>query len=121
MAMKKAPSRLEVNKDIRRILVRHSVDTTKLQFTCSGKLITMTGGIYGEGGKELTLSNIDAIFKDITRMGMRVYCELENWTITDGSISKKGGNNKGEQKNASSNQAKKEPTQQAPQQDKKAA
>ena len=114
--MKKPPSRLEVNKDIRRILVRHSVDTTKLQFTCSGKLITMTGGIYGEGGKELSLSHIDAILKDISRMGMRVYCELENWAISDGSISKKGSHDK-QQNNQ---QAKKESTP-TPQPEKKAA
>lgn len=120
MAMKKAPSRLEVNKDIRRILVRHSVDTTKLQFTCTGKLITMTGGIYGEGGKELSLSNIDAIFKDFTRMGMRVYCELENWAISDGSITKKGSANKDEAKATPNNQAKKESTP-TPQPEKKAA
>ncbi len=120
MAIKKAPSRLEVNQDIRRILVRHSVDTTKLQFTCTGKLITMTGGLYGEGGKELALSNIDAIFKDFSRMGMRVYCELENWTISEGSISKKGGNTKEDPKSNPNTQAKKEPTS-TPQQDKKAA
>lgn len=89
MAIKKAPSRLEINKDIRRILVRHSVDTTKLHFTCAGKTITMTGGIYGDGGKELSHSNVDAVFKDIARLGMRVYCELENYTVSDGSVMKK--------------------------------
>lgn len=99
MAMKKAPSRLEINKDIRRILVRHSVDTSKLNFTCAGKTITMYGGIYGEGGKELSHSNVDAVFKDIARLGLRVYCELENYTVSEGAVMKKATKEEEEKNN----------------------
>jgi hypothetical protein len=86
----KGPSRLEVNRDVRRILVRHGVDTTKLHFTCTGKTITMTGAIYKDGGQEIALQAVDAVFRDISRLGYRVYCEFENWTVSDGAVMKKG-------------------------------
>ncbi len=58
-------SKLEAIKEVCRVLVRHGVDTTQVHFYCHGKSLLLTGGLYKNG-------------------------ELDNWNITDGSISKKG-------------------------------
>lgn len=87
-------SRLEVNRDVRRILVRHGIDTTKLQFSCHSKSISLSGELFKEGGKDIDLSLLEALMKDFSRLGVRIICELSNWSITDGAITKKGNKHK---------------------------
>lgn len=89
MAVKQQQSRLEANREIRRVLVKNGVDTTKLHYSCHGRMISLSGGIYKEGGKDLPTSNIESIFAELTRMGFHFNCDLDNWVITEGSISKK--------------------------------
>lgn len=89
MAVKTA-SRLEANKEARRIFVRHGIDTTKVHFSCHGKSLLLTGGLYKETGEDIESKIIEVIFQELSRMGLRITCELENWTFSDGSVSKKG-------------------------------
>lgn len=83
-------SRSETNREIRRILVRNGVDTSKVQFSCSGRTIMLSGALYRDGGEDLAQVNIESICQAIARMGMSLFCELDNWSISDGSITKKG-------------------------------
>jgi hypothetical protein len=99
----KNQSRSETNRELRRIFVRHGVDTSSLQFSCSGRTISLSGGLYKDGGKDLSVSNVETIFQEITRLGLHMYCELENWTVTEGMISKKGGHSQSDNKGAASN------------------
>jgi hypothetical protein len=89
VALKKQPSRAEINKDVRRVLVRHSVDTGKLAFSCSGKLLTMTGYLCKSDGNELDMKMLEVIVQDLARMGLQLYCDLENWSVSNGTVSKK--------------------------------
>ena len=89
MAIKNQPSRAEVNRDVRRILVRHSVDTGKLQFSCSGKLLTLTGVLCKSDGKELEVKVMEIIVQDCAKLGLNIYCDLENWSVSNGAVSKK--------------------------------
>lgn len=90
MAMKSL-SRLEANKEVRRIFVRHGIDTSKVQFSCQGKSLTLAGGLFKEGGQEVENSCVETIIQELSRIGVHVSnCELANWDITDGSISRKG-------------------------------
>ncbi len=96
----KNQSRSETNRELRRIFVRHGVDTSSLQFSCSGRTISLSGGLYKDGGKDLSVSNVETIFQEITRLGLHMYCELENWTVTEGMISKKGSHGPADNKGA---------------------
>ena len=86
----KQMSRLEANKEVRRILVRHGIDTGKLQFSCNARSLSLSGELYKEGGKDLDLVTMEALLKDFSRLGLRITSELSNWTISDGSITRKG-------------------------------
>jgi|GEM_PF-3584740 len=103
-------SRLEANKEVRRILVRNGVDTARIQFSCHGRAVNFTGILLKEGGKELEIHNVENVFQSLFRLGFQVHCEIENWTISEGMISKKSQKNSGvsqtktEKANYSSNQ-----------------
>ncbi len=83
-------SRLEANKEVRRILVRHGIDTTKLQFSCNARSISLSGELFKEGGKELELTTMEALLKDFARLGLRIVSELNNWAISEGTVTRKG-------------------------------
>jgi hypothetical protein len=91
MNSKKAPSRLEVNRDIRRIFSRHHVDLTNMNFSCHGKSVTLTGALRKDGGRDFSASEVDCIAQEIYRMSISILCELNNWDITPSGITKKGG------------------------------
>ena len=84
-------SRLEANKEVRRIFVRHGIDTSKIQFSCQGRSLALAGGLYKESGQEVESSCVEIILQELFRIGIKVgNCELVNWDITESSISKKG-------------------------------
>ncbi|MFA6235785.1 MAG: hypothetical protein WC635_00550 [Bacteriovorax sp.] len=87
----KTVSRLEANREVRRIFVRHGIDTTKVHFSVAGRTLLLTGGLYKEGGQDVDTKNIDTVMQELGRLGVTVSCELENWIITEGNITKKGG------------------------------
>jgi hypothetical protein len=105
MALKKQPSRAEINKDVRRILVKHSVDTGKLAFSCSGKLLTMTGYLCKSDGKELEMRTLEIVIQDLAKMGLQLYCDLENWSVSNGTVSKKASKDAEASKEASATKA----------------
>jgi hypothetical protein len=82
-------SKLEAIKEVRRVLVRHGVDTTEVHFSCYGKSLLLTGGLYKNGGLDLEMTTVEVIMQELNRVGLRITCELENWNITEGRISKK--------------------------------
>lgn len=86
----KVISRLEANKEVRRVFVRHGIDTSKIHFSCQGKTLLLTGALYKDGDNEVATNVIEAIVQELSRIGMKVNSELENWTISEGTISKKG-------------------------------
>ena len=85
----KTGSRLDTNREVRRIFVRHGVDTSKIHFSCQGKSLQLSGILLKEGGTDIESNIVEAISQELTRLGVRIVCELENWSFMDGSISKK--------------------------------
>ena len=86
----KSGSRLDANREVRRIFVRHGVDTSKIQFSCQGKSLQLSGSLLKEGGHDLESNIVEAISQELVRMGIRINCDLDNWSIVEGTISKKG-------------------------------
>lgn len=90
MAVKAKPSRLESNKDVRRALVKSGVDMTKIHFSTAGRSVSLRGGLYKDGGKDITVSAIEQLLQDINKLGLNLISDLDNWMISEGSIMKKG-------------------------------
>jgi hypothetical protein len=90
MAMK-AMSRVDANREIRRIFARHRVSTSSLQFMCNGKNLLLTGSLLNDSGQELEQSVVDQVVQELSRTGLRINSELDNWNISEGAVSKKGG------------------------------
>lgn len=86
----KALTRLEANKEVRRVLVRHSVDMNKIQFSCQGKNLTLSGGLFKDNGEEIDALILEVVMQELGRIGVRISADLENWVISDGTITKKG-------------------------------
>lgn len=89
--VQKMLTRLELNKEVRRIFVRHGIDTSKIQFSCQSRSLSLTGALFKEGGQEVEIHVVEIVVQELGRLGIRVGgCELENWNIMEGTISRKG-------------------------------
>jgi ABC-type transport system substrate-binding protein len=91
--------------------VRHGIDTSKIQFSCQGKSLLLTGALFKDGGNEVEAKAIEAIVQELSRIGVKVNSELENWNICEGSISKKGTAQSDSANQASKGELKKAPLQ----------
>jgi len=85
-----AQTDLEINRNIRRVLVRHWVDLGRLRMSCANGRICIRGvllKIPGQGSTALAPANVDTIFQDLKRIQnvKWVSGELENWTDGTGS------------------------------------
>lgn len=101
MAAKKL-SRLESNKEIRRALVRSGADMEQIYYSCHGRSVSLSGKLCRSTGGEMSTSNVEMLLQDMNRLGLQIHSELENWHISEGSISKKRASseqNKQEKKN----------------------
>lgn len=95
MAAKKL-SRLESNKEIRRALVRSGADMSLVNYSCHGRSVSLSGKLCRGSGGEMSTSNIEMLLQDMNRLGLQILCELDNWNISEGSISKKDSSGKEE-------------------------
>jgi hypothetical protein len=82
-------SRFEVNKKVRRALVRNGVDMGCIQFSFVGRTVTFSGRLQKDDGRDFSASNLDSMLQDIYKVGVQVASDLENWTISEGSLTKK--------------------------------
>lgn len=88
---KEKPSRFEVNKEVRRALIRNNVDMTRLSYSCAGRNLRISGSLMKDDGRDFTAMNIEKMVDDINKSGLYIISELDNWNITEGSVSKIGG------------------------------
>jgi hypothetical protein len=89
-AMMKKRSRLELNRDVRRIFARHRVDLSLLYYSCHGKNVTLSGILMKEGKRDFTALELDQMSQEIYRLKVGIISELENWSISSASIIKRG-------------------------------
>ncbi|MBT7609210.1 MAG: hypothetical protein HN576_05610 [Bacteriovoracaceae bacterium] len=82
-------SRFDVNKKVRRALVRNGADMGFIQFSFAGRTVTFTGRLQKDDGREFSASNLDSMLQEIYKIGVHVHSDLDNWSISEGSITKK--------------------------------
>jgi len=81
-------SRYEVNRQVRMVLNRHEIDLTRVDYSCIGGTVYLTGELLKTNEDDIAPSMIESLFKEISRIsGVRnVQSDFQNWTIsTEGS------------------------------------
>jgi hypothetical protein len=74
-------TRMESNKEARRVLHRHHVDLSYCHFFCSGRDLLLTGQLYKTDGSDFTGTQIYTMIEDFHRslVGYTINGELDNW------------------------------------------
>lgn len=93
--MTKKLSRLESNKEARRVLARHQADLAYCQYSCCGMEVRLTGWLCKTDGSDFTGPQIEAIIFDFNRHlnGYTVFGDFENWSFNSERISFMGEEN----------------------------
>ena len=86
--MKPKSSRFEVNKEVRHIFARHSVDTTLVNFQTHGFEVTVGGILWHNDNSDFNAHQLDALIQDfqLTLPTYTLRGETENWTFTSSSM-----------------------------------
>jgi hypothetical protein len=77
-------SRYELNREVRRILVRHAVDLTELQFSCSRETVYLFGRLVRDtAATAFTPVEVEALAQEIyhLRQVRDVRFDLNNWNL----------------------------------------
>jgi len=77
-------SRYEVNRQLRTLLNRYGIDLTKVDYSCIGSTVYLSGELLNADEDEITPALIESLFKEIARIpGVRyVEPDLQNWNIS---------------------------------------
>jgi hypothetical protein len=81
-------SRLEANKEVRRVLNRHQVDLTYTQYSVAGHDISLTGWLCKTDGSNYNATQIEGIVQEFQRIlnGFSVSGDFENWNFSTDHI-----------------------------------
>lgn len=85
----KKMTRMESSKECRRVLNRHGVDLSYLQYTCTGFEVRLTGWLCKVDTSDFNGAQIEAMIHDFkkTLNGFSVFGDLDNWSFTSDHIS----------------------------------
>lgn len=85
--MRNKESRFELNKKIRRILVRHGIDSQQLSFSGYQSFINFSGMLLKNNGNNLSSMEVINLIKELNGLGKTLQFMLTNWYISPNSIS----------------------------------
>lgn len=90
--MTKKLSRMESNKEARRVLNRHHVDLAYCQYSCCGMEVKLTGWLCKHDGSDFNGAQIEAIIFDFQRNlnGYTVNGDFDNWNFNSERITNLG-------------------------------
>lgn len=77
-------SRMESNKEVRRLLNRHGVDLAYCQYSCVGMEVHLTGWLCKHDGSEFSGTQVQTLIIDFQRLlhGYAVSGDFDNWNFT---------------------------------------
>ncbi len=100
-------SRMEANKEARRILNRHGVDLSYTQYSVAGMDVRLTGRLCKYDGSDFNTAQIESIVQEFQRYlpGYTVSGDFENWNFSTNHITSLGekGSHASEEEPAESN------------------
>jgi hypothetical protein len=81
-------SRMETNKEVRRILNRHMVDLAYCQYSCYGAEVRLTGWLAKGDGSDFNAPQIESMIHEFHRYlpGMMIHGEFDNWNFNSERI-----------------------------------
>ena len=85
---KERASRAELNKDLRRILAKHYVDTTQVSFSASNFAVSLSGILLRVDGSEFNHNSITPLVDELMAQYGHIDSDLGNWDLTGGTIKK---------------------------------
>lgn len=82
--MKHKLSRFEVNKEVRHVLARHSVDTSLISFQTYGHEVNLSGILWHNDNSDFNAHQLDALIQDfqMTLPDYTIRGDTENWSFT---------------------------------------
>jgi hypothetical protein len=93
-------SRMEANKEARRVLAKHGTDLSECQYSCSGSEVRINGYLQKIDGSDFSAQGVEAMVVDFGRHlpGFYIAGDCDNWKFSSDHINHVGGATK-EQKN----------------------
>jgi hypothetical protein len=85
----KKMTRMESNKEARRVLNKHGVDLGYCQYSCCGMNIMLGGWLCKHDGSDFNGAQIQAMIVDFQRVlqGFTISGDFDNWQFNSESIS----------------------------------
>lgn len=86
--MKPKVSRMEGNKEVRRVLARHGTDLSHLSYSCSGSEVRLTGSLIKTDGSDFSVQQVETLVQEFTRHlnGFAIHGDMDNWNFTQDHI-----------------------------------
>lgn len=84
---KEKMTKAQYSKNLRRVLLRHQIDLSQIQFSASAHSVNLSGLLMKNTGTEVSVPSVIELQKELSRMG-QISTDLSNWIITNDSISK---------------------------------
>ena len=90
-------TRMEANKEVRRVLTRHSVDLSYTQYSVAGMDVRITGWLCKIDTTDFNTIQIENLVNEFQRRlpGYSISGDLENWSFTTEHITYIGDKMKG--------------------------
>lgn len=81
-------SRMEANKEVRRVMNRHGADLMYAQYSVSGLEIRITGWLCKHDNSNFNATQIEAMIQDFKRFleGYTICGDLDNWKFSSNHI-----------------------------------
>jgi hypothetical protein len=91
--MKSKLSRFEVNKEVRHVMARHSVDTSLMSFQTYGHEVAITGILWHTDNSDFNAHQLEALIQDFqqTLPDYSLRGDTENWSFTSSSMRRAHG------------------------------
>ena len=76
-------SRYDVNREVRNILIRHSVNLSEINYSFIGSTVYLYGALHKDPEGEFSPAHIELLLKDLRRLEpvRNLQLDLENWSI----------------------------------------
>ena len=86
-------SRMEANKEARRVLARHGVDLSECQYSCSSSEVRINGYIQKIDGSDFSAQGIEILVHDFLRVlpGFYIAGDCKNWNFNSDHVNHLGG------------------------------
>lgn len=90
-------SRLEANKEVRRVMNRHGVDLSYAQYSVAGMDVRLTGWLCKSDTSDFNASQIETMIQEFQRYlpGYTVTGDFDNWNFSTDHITYLGDRTQG--------------------------